>query len=82
MCTTWRHCYDPYNHPHTRHACPCEFHWVYALWPTKIEQHFSVPHRWTTVACAPSLLHSSSFSRKRCTLEKIPSVVKTSNYIS
>ncbi|KAJ9592715.1 hypothetical protein L9F63_015632, partial [Diploptera punctata] len=22
---------------------------------------------WTTVACAPSLLHSSSFSRKRCT---------------
>ncbi|KAJ9581146.1 hypothetical protein L9F63_023677, partial [Diploptera punctata] len=23
MCTTWRHCYGPYNHPHTRHACPC-----------------------------------------------------------
>ncbi|KAJ9599713.1 hypothetical protein L9F63_026438, partial [Diploptera punctata] len=21
MCTTWRHCYGPYNHPHTRHAC-------------------------------------------------------------
>ncbi|PSN30866.1 hypothetical protein C0J52_26255 [Blattella germanica] len=31
--------------------------------PTKIEQHFSAHHRWTTVACAPSLLHSSSFSR-------------------
>ncbi|PSN38676.1 hypothetical protein C0J52_08896 [Blattella germanica] len=30
---------------------------------TKIEQHFSAPHRWTTVACASSLLHSSSFSR-------------------
>ncbi|PSN32415.1 hypothetical protein C0J52_17541 [Blattella germanica] len=31
--------------------------------PTKIKQHFSAPHRWTTVACASSLLHSSSFSR-------------------
>ncbi|PSN31921.1 hypothetical protein C0J52_28408 [Blattella germanica] len=31
--------------------------------PTKIEQHFSAPDRWMTVACAPSLLHRSSISR-------------------
>ncbi|PSN58385.1 hypothetical protein C0J52_12979 [Blattella germanica] len=29
----------------------------------KIEHHFSALQRWTTIACAPSLLHSSNFSR-------------------